>query len=142
MKTLLFYLLQVIVASGILYGYYHLALRNKRFHQYNRFYLLAALVISILVPFLNIPVYFTSKATDSSFLLQTLTSISYTGPETIITNGTASPIPKANWFTWQNLTYLFYIVMAAIVLIRVLYLPRYPVSCGEPPDCHPVSESP
>ena len=47
MKPILYYLVQVIIASGILYGYYHLALRNKRFHRYNRFYLLAATVISI-----------------------------------------------------------------------------------------------
>ena len=32
--------------------------RQKQFHLYNRYYLLAASVISILVPFLNIPVYF------------------------------------------------------------------------------------
>ncbi|MES1219636.1 MAG: hypothetical protein ABUT20_29315, partial [Bacteroidota bacterium] len=79
MKSLLYYLLQVIIASCILYSYYHFALRNKKFHQYNRFYLLAAFVISILIPFLNIPVYFTNTETDSSFILQTLTSISSSG---------------------------------------------------------------
>ena len=61
MRALLFYLLQVILASGILYGYYHLMLRNKKFHQYNRFYLLASVIISVLIPFLNIPVYFAEK---------------------------------------------------------------------------------
>ncbi len=55
MNALLFYLLQVIVTSGILYRYYHFALRNKRFHRYNRFYLLAATVLSIMIPFLDIP---------------------------------------------------------------------------------------
>ena len=79
MKTLLFYLLQVIVTSGILYGYYHFALRNKKFHRYNRFYLLAATILSITIPFLNIPVYFTQTETESSFVLQTLTVISSAG---------------------------------------------------------------
>lgn len=121
MKTLLFYLLQVIVASGILYGYYHLALRNKKFHRYNRFYLLAAFVISILVPFINIPVYFTSAATDSSFILQTLTVISSPGSEEVITPVIYAPVVKASWFTWQNLTYIFYALVALLVLIRILF---------------------
>ncbi len=48
-ETLLFYLLQLVIASGILYGYYHFFLRNKKFHQYNRYYLLAATVIHQLL---------------------------------------------------------------------------------------------
>ena len=60
MKSLFYYLIQVMVSSGVLYGYYHFVLRNKKFHSYNRFYLLAATIISFLVPFLNIPVYFTN----------------------------------------------------------------------------------
>jgi hypothetical protein len=76
MNQLLFYLLQVIAASGLLYGYYHFALRNKRFHRYNRFYLLMAIVISSFIPFLNIPVYFSEKETESSVMLQTLQVIS------------------------------------------------------------------
>jgi hypothetical protein len=76
MNSLLFYLLQVIAASGLLYGYYHFALRNKKFHRYNRFYLLLAIVISSLIPFLNIPVYFSENETGSSVVLQTLQVIS------------------------------------------------------------------
>src|SRR4026208_539397 len=76
MNQLFFYLLQVIAASGLLYGYYHLALRNKKFHRYNRFYLLMAVVISSLIPFLNVPVYFSQAETESSVVLQTLQVIS------------------------------------------------------------------
>lgn len=44
------YLLKIICISGLLFIYYHIALRNKRFHYYNRFYLLLAVVISIALP--------------------------------------------------------------------------------------------
>lgn len=54
MIALSYYLLKVIFCSGILYGYYHLALRNKIFHEWNRFYLLAIIPISILLPLLDI----------------------------------------------------------------------------------------
>ena len=76
MKTVLLYLLQVIISSGILYGYYHLFLRNKKFHQYNRYYLLMATVISICIPFLRIPVYFNPAETEP-MLSKTLTVFSY-----------------------------------------------------------------
>lgn len=51
-----YYLLQVILCSGILYGYYLLALRNKVFHYWNRYYLLATVGLSLLLPLIRIPV--------------------------------------------------------------------------------------
>ena len=120
MKTLLFYLLQVIVTSGILYGYYHFALRNKRFHKYNRFYLLAATVVSMAVPFLNIPVYFTQSDADSSFVLQTLTVFSAAGSDNSTVFATSAE-SHSNWFTWQNLSWLIYMLIAFIVLLRIIF---------------------
>lgn len=46
-------MIKSIVASGILYAWYLLALRNRRLHAYNRCYLLAAVVISLVLPLLN-----------------------------------------------------------------------------------------
>src|SRR4029078_13239171 len=109
MKSLLIYLLQLIIASGILYSYYHFFLKNKKFHRYNRFYLLAAFVISIIIPFLNIPVYFTSHETESSFILQTLTSISSSTTEEAVLPVVYSSEPQNHWFTWQNLICILYI---------------------------------
>jgi membrane protein insertase Oxa1/YidC/SpoIIIJ len=50
-------LTKMIACSVILYGYYWMFLRNKRFHHYNRFYLLAATALSIVIPFIKIPVF-------------------------------------------------------------------------------------
>lgn len=54
MLTYAFYFLQVLVGSGLMMGYYWLVLRNKRFHQYNRFYLLAVLGSAWLIPLIKI----------------------------------------------------------------------------------------
>jgi len=54
MPTFAYYLLKVSVCSGLLYGYYFFVLRNKRFHQYNRFYLLSAVVLSFIIPLIKI----------------------------------------------------------------------------------------
>ncbi len=52
-----YYLLKVVLCSGLLFLYYHLALRNKLFHQWNRFYLLAAVALSLLIPFLQFNIW-------------------------------------------------------------------------------------
>ena len=56
MLTILYYLLKVVISSAILYTYYWFVLRNKQFHQYNRFYLLGISVLSWLVPFIKIDI--------------------------------------------------------------------------------------
>ncbi len=54
MSSTLYYFLQVILCSGIMVGYYWLVLRNNRFHQYNRFYLLAIALFAWIVPLIKI----------------------------------------------------------------------------------------
>ena len=56
MTAFAFYLLKVIICSGVLFLYYHLALRNKLFHQWNRFYLLSAIVISLIAPVVQVTI--------------------------------------------------------------------------------------
>jgi TonB-dependent SusC/RagA subfamily outer membrane receptor len=52
-QTILLYFFKTILVSSIFITYYWFALRNKKFHYYNRFYLLSASVISLIVPLLN-----------------------------------------------------------------------------------------
>lgn len=61
MRTAFIYFLQVIVASGVLYAYYHFFLCNSRFHLYNRFYLLASSILSLIIPLFHIDIYFASR---------------------------------------------------------------------------------
>src|SRR5450432_3694023 len=57
MITFAWYLLKVIMCSGILCGYYCVALRNKIFHRWNRFYLLASIILSLVVPLMKINIF-------------------------------------------------------------------------------------
>lgn len=115
MKPILLYLLQVITSSGILYGYYHLILRNKKFHQYNRYYLLVATAISICIPFLRIPVYFNAPETEA-MLRRTLTVFSYGNFEEDTVAATVFQEP--GWFNWENSLLSLYIVIAVFLLTR------------------------
>jgi beta-lactamase regulating signal transducer with metallopeptidase domain len=49
------YLIESAICLSLLYGFYALVLRKETFFQLNRFYLLVAPVLSILIPLLNIP---------------------------------------------------------------------------------------
>ncbi|KFF01498.1 M56 family metallopeptidase [Chryseobacterium luteum] len=54
METLLLYLGKVMVCSGVMFLYYQLSLKDKTFHHYNRFYLLFAIVVSLLLPMIRL----------------------------------------------------------------------------------------
>lgn len=120
MKAILLYLLQVIIISGLLYSYYHFFLRNNRFHQYNRFYLLLSSLISLVVPFLNIPLYFT-KVDQESFVISTLSFLSFDETETVVATATANTSPGSSWFSWSNAGWLLYGGVILIIFLRILF---------------------
>src|ERR1700677_4538579 len=50
------YLVKVILTSALLFGYYRLFLKDRMFHQYNRYYLLGATLGSLILPLIHLPV--------------------------------------------------------------------------------------
>jgi N-acetylmuramoyl-L-alanine amidase len=50
------YLAKVVLISALLLGYYRLFLRNRQFHQYNRYYLLGATLASLILPLIRLPI--------------------------------------------------------------------------------------
>jgi len=54
METVLLYFGKVILCSGVMFLYYRLSLKDKTFHHYNRFYLLFAMLISLLLPLVKV----------------------------------------------------------------------------------------
>ena len=52
---LLWYSLRVILISAVFYGYYRAFLRNRRFHHFNRFFLLSIPLLSLILPFIHLP---------------------------------------------------------------------------------------
>lgn len=124
MNPFLSYILQVMLVSGILYGYYHFFLRNKRFHQYNRFYLLLATVISLVLPLVKIPVQY-NPGEDIPVVYQVLTAVQV-GADTSTTT---------NVFSWQFILYALYAIIGLLALTRFAFalfklkklLSKYPV---------------
>ena len=120
MLPVAWYLLKVIICSGILYGYYWLLLRNKIFHGYNRFYLLATVLLSLLLPLLQISWWQSNAMSHNQVInvLQVVASGNEYMDEVVIHSG------KQHWAIEQlyPLFYLFISFILLSVFIRTLYL--------------------
>lgn len=68
-ELILIYVLKSTVVTAILYAYYLLALRDNKFHYYNRFYLLGILLLSLIIPLLDLHWFtFEKQVTESTNL--------------------------------------------------------------------------
>jgi hypothetical protein len=77
MNDTLIYLVKSVILSGIFFGYYSLFLKNTIYHVYNRFYLLAAMALSLVIPFFNLSMFtIAEEELPAAQVLLYLTSIS------------------------------------------------------------------
>jgi N-acetylmuramoyl-L-alanine amidase len=124
--TLLLYLGKVILCSGILLGYYRLFLQNNRFHHYNRFYLQATLVLSIVLPFLKIPLWPSSQNPVNQVVYQTLDvlTVNYGEHDGMV----GQPGLTKSLFSAENILYVVYgagvLVLLGILVRSLLYIKR------------------
>ena len=121
MLPFFWYMLKVMICSGILFGYYWLFLRNKIFHRYNRFYLLASISLSLLLPLLKID--FWQPAAQQSQAIKVLQVFS-AGDEYM--NTVLLTTKKSNW-SLEQLYPMVYILVSLIfflVMLRTLFMIR------------------
>lgn len=107
MHPILQYLFKMLLCSGILYGYYRVVLYNERFHQWNRFYLLAAMVLSIVVPLLEIPLMAEKQSAGIIYLIETM-------PATIVAK--ATPL-----FSTEDVVYLSAGLVSVFIFLKLMW---------------------
>lgn len=108
------YLLKVMICSGVLTGYYWLALRNKLFHSWNRYYLLIAVLTSLLLPFVKIS-FITEPQPENL--------PAYTILQTVTTNEVWFPeqTPAATeTFTREQASIMLYVLVSISLFITLL----------------------
>jgi len=73
MSLWLFYLLKASLCMGVFYVFYRGVLSKTSFHQWNRFFLLGTLAISLIIPWLTMPYFQTNETIQYSrdWVLQT-----------------------------------------------------------------------
>lgn len=108
MHPILLYLLKMVGYSGVLILYYYLFLRDKQYHQYNRYYLLLTVVLSLLLPMISIPVFWAGTSAEAPLYVQTieLTTIGRIGHSEI-----TDTAPSGN-----NLLLIVYLIISAAML--------------------------
>lgn len=116
MSNLILFVIKVLIVSGLLYGYYYLFLRNKKFHQYNRFYILVTFLLSMVIPFLHIPVSFLKDTESTAY--KTLMVIYGSGEDEVILQNQHSFL--GSLLNWQNAGWFIYGAVAAFILCRLL----------------------
>ena len=120
MITLAWYLLKVIICSGILSGYYYIALRNKIFHRWNRFYLLASVILALSVPLMKINIFQKADA-DKGTVIRMLQTIS-SGDEIIIEYNRNGGLQLSS----ENIVAAVYVLITAAFLI-VFFIALYKI---------------
>lgn len=118
MLTTVYYFLQVILCSGIMMGYYWLVLRNKRFHQYNRFYLLAIALLSWLVPLIKIQWSEPVVQADQQ-LVRFISLIAQNNSE--IESGLQTGAANSNWAIAFIVVYSLGALVLLTAMIRAVY---------------------
>jgi len=116
MYPTLYYLLQVLVCSAVLMVYYLLVLRNKKFHQYNRFYLLGVALVSWSVPLIKI-VWEQQHAGIQQIDLLHVVAAGNTNVETLLASKQAS----FNWFSILPNIYVAVSLFLATAMVVALF---------------------
>jgi N-acetylmuramoyl-L-alanine amidase len=118
----------MIICSALMLAYYWATLRNKRFHYYNRFYLLLSVVISIIIPILNLQLV-TLKSNNEQAV--NILNVIYTGKRE-----DEIMVHTRNFFDWQQwLPVLLFLISFCMLLffvyriIKIYWLKKhYPVN--------------
>ncbi|MBC6491125.1 TonB family protein [Flavihumibacter stibioxidans] len=115
MVAILIILIKILISSALLFGYYWLFLRNKRFHQYNRYYLLATVVISLVLPFINIPIQVLPGSHMGKAIYNTLEVITVygEGEEAVVSFGRLLP-------DWRFMALGIYLAISLVILAGLL----------------------
>jgi len=113
METLILYLLKSSGLIAMFYLAYYFLLRKETFFTSNRWFLLAGLVTSLLLPFFTIKkVIYVDKPKIN------LTDIvSYTN----VTPSTSTTVPAVEAFDWLQIIWVSYIIIASLLVIKIIF---------------------
>jgi N-acetylmuramoyl-L-alanine amidase len=109
MIAIAYYLLKVTIISGLLFGFYHLALKDKVFHQWNRFYLLATVILSLVMPLVSFT--FQTSGQQESGIITALQVVS--GTDELVSGYKPEP---SSFITTESLLTLCYLLVSLVMM--------------------------
>jgi TonB family protein len=94
---IIFYLAKAGMCLAIFYGFFYLLFRRETFFQLNRFYLLASVLISMLIPLIPVPETVPGGNSPYVVLLETVNA----GTQSVVQSIGAHP----GWISWLSYIY-------------------------------------
>ncbi|MDR6807488.1 beta-lactamase regulating signal transducer with metallopeptidase domain [Dyadobacter sp. BE34] len=107
------YLIKSIICSGLLFAVYHFILKREKMLQFNRFYLLAAMAFSLLVPLVTIEM---PSQTASQAIIDNPVNHNIVG--TMADNAVQRATAQERAALPAYLSWLLYGLVAAVLLMR------------------------
>jgi N-acetylmuramoyl-L-alanine amidase len=113
-----FYFLKVALCSAVLFGYYLAVLKDRKFHHYNRFYLLGIAVFSWIIPLIEIELTSSKTAySPQTFQLAEVIADSNSNFENML----VSESQNFDWSSILNFTLLIISCIVAVGVVRSLF---------------------
>lgn len=120
MKPIAIYFLQMLLCSGLLYGYYLLFLKDRKLHAFNRFYLLGSFILSLMAPFIKIPYYITLTKDTGAGLQALVRYNELLLPEVVVSSSQSTPPVTLNVLYWLYcgvVAFLFFRILTGILML-------------------------
>src|SRR6476646_3290447 len=99
----LFYFAQVSLYAAIMWGIYYIVWRNRPLHTYSRIYLLAALVMPALLPFMHLPEPVSNNAAIDAYAV-ILPQVHAPAAIGLTVHPASYPVPWADLLVWLYIT--------------------------------------
>ncbi|HEU4902981.1 MAG TPA: hypothetical protein VFT06_09320, partial [Flavisolibacter sp.] len=124
MTAFAYYLVKMILCSGVLFLYYQVALRNRLFHQWNRFYLLVSVFLSLLLPLVRFTVFESDTEQSNALdLLRSLQNADHRMKEFIVSSNKG--LSQEQWlFMLYGLVSFSLLVLFSLSLVRIFKIIR------------------
>ncbi|TZF93072.1 hypothetical protein FW781_19070 [Chryseobacterium panacisoli] len=102
-------ILKIILCSSIFIAVYYLFLEKERMYKFNRWYLLGAILLSYIIPFISIPI----ERPEAEIKPQMI--IEETAQQMVFIQS------EQESFNWMNIVWGIYIVITLILLMKSLF---------------------
>lgn len=116
------FLIKSTICLFIFLGFYHLVLEREKMHQFNRFYLLGSIVISLVIPFI------TFEIIEIIPIVENIEPISLnTVPTTLNENLTQESVIHLQ----ESINYTTYLLWGLYGLITFILIVRFVINCSK-----------
>ncbi len=111
MNAYILFLSKAILSSGLFYLWYLLVLKNQKMHVFNRHFLRAAVVASLLLPTTNISYNLVTKSQNLVAIKMLQVISGGEEADVVVSSGTQS------WFTMEHVLFSLYAFVIGILLV-------------------------